>query len=212
MRSLLSIRNMSQERIVFALAVVLFVAAALGLPGFLAADNLVAIVRSVSVLGILAVGMAIVIIGRGIDLSAVAIMAMSVAWYLQMLNNGTSDAVGAVAWRWPACSLIGLVNGFLIAYADVPAIFATLASGAFVFGFVRSQLITPGCDPRAAAATGSRPLGGCASSDIPVEVFLFAAIAFLAFLFLRFTKWGRYVYLMGDNPWRRAIWAFRCAR
>ena len=47
MRSLLSIRNMSQERIVFALAVMLFIAAALGLPGFLAADNLVAIVRSV---------------------------------------------------------------------------------------------------------------------------------------------------------------------
>jgi ribose transport system permease protein len=36
--------------------------------------------------------------------------------------------------------------------------------------------------------------------SIPVEVFLFAAIAFLAFLFLRFAKWGRYVYLMGDNP------------
>ena len=42
---------------------------------------------AVSVLGILAVGMGIVIIGRGIDLSAVAIMAMSVAWYLQMLNT-----------------------------------------------------------------------------------------------------------------------------
>ena len=76
-------RSLNQEGIVFAIAVVLFVAAAIGLPGFLDPDNLVAIVRSVSVLGILALGMAVVIIGRGIDLSAVAIMAMSVAWYLQ---------------------------------------------------------------------------------------------------------------------------------
>jgi len=34
---------------------------------------------------------------------------------------------------------------------------------------------------------------------VPIEVFLFSAAAFLAYLFLRFTKWGRYTYLMGDN-------------
>ena len=93
MKELFSIRNMSQERIVLALAVLLFVVAGATLRGFLDAGNLVAIVRSVSVLGILAVGMALVIIGRGIDLSAVAIMAMTVAWYLQMLDRGTPDGV-----------------------------------------------------------------------------------------------------------------------
>jgi ribose/xylose/arabinose/galactoside ABC-type transport system permease subunit len=60
----------SQERIVLALAVLLFAASAIFLPGFLDSNNLIQIVRSVSVLGILAVGMAIVIIGRGIDLAA----------------------------------------------------------------------------------------------------------------------------------------------
>ena len=49
--------------------------------------------------------------------------------------------------RWPASSLIGLINGFLVAYADVPAIFVTLATGSFVFGFVRSQLITQDAMP-----------------------------------------------------------------
>src|SRR3954465_10657415 len=68
-------KRLNQEGIVLAIAVVLFIAASVGLPGFFASDNLVSIVRSVSVLGILALGMAIVIIGRGIDLSAVAIMA-----------------------------------------------------------------------------------------------------------------------------------------
>src|SRR3954467_13835306 len=130
-------KRLNQEGIVLAIAVVLFIAASVGLPGFFASDNLVSIVRSVSVLGILALGMAIVIIGRGIDLSAVAIMAMSVAWYLQLLNNGTAGPP-SFALALGFVLLIRLVNGFLVAYADVPAIFAPLASAAFVFGFVRS--------------------------------------------------------------------------
>ena len=82
----------SQERIVLALAVVLFAAAVLFLPGFRDVGNLISIVHSVSVLGLLAVGMAIVIIGRGIDLSAVAIMAMSAAWY-EVGNWAVADQI-----------------------------------------------------------------------------------------------------------------------
>lgn len=190
--------RLDQERIVLAIAVALFVLAALGLPGFLTTANIVSIVRSVSVLGILAVGMAIVIIGRGIDLSAVAIMAMSVAWYLQMLGNGTPNGA-ALAIALVAVLVIGLANGFLVAYADVPPIFVTLASGSFVFGYVRSQLITQDAVP-VPPGHWVEILGQTRWLGIPIEVFLFSAIVFLAFLFLRFTKWGRYVYLAGDNP------------
>lgn len=190
--------SLNQERIVLALAVLLFAVAALGLPGFLAPDNLIAIVRSVSVLGILSFGMAIVIIGRGIDLSMVAIMAMSVAWYLQLLNGGVSDAA-AFLLVLAAVVGIGVLNGVLVAYADVPAIFVTLASGSFVFGYVRSQLIT---QDAVVVPQGHwiEMFGGVRYFDIPVEVFIFAGLAVLTFLFLRFTKWGRFVYYEGDNP------------
>ena len=133
-----NIRTLSQEKIVFAIAVLIFIAASIALPGFFTSENIVSIVRSVSVLGILALGMAIVIIGRGIDLSAVAIMAMSVAWYLQLLNDGTAD-IYALAIVLAGVLFIGVLNGFLVAYADVPAIFVTLAIGSFVFGYVRSH-------------------------------------------------------------------------
>jgi len=187
----------SQERIVLALAVLLFVAAAIFLPGFRDIGNLISIVHSVSVLGLLAVGMAIVIIGRGIDLSAVAIMAMSAAWYLQLLNDGWSEwqALGTAG---AGVLAIGLVNGFLIAYADVPAIFATLATGSFVFGFVRSRLITQDAIP-VPPGNWLEQLGGLHPLGIPPEVFIFGGACFIAYLFLRFTKWGRYVYYMGDN-------------
>ena len=187
----------SQENIVLALAVLLFLVASVTLRGFLDTNNLVAIVRSVSVLGILAVGMAVVIIGRGIDLAAVAIMAMSAAWYLQMLNDGWSEGA-ALAMVIGGVLLIGLANGFLIAYADVPPIFATLASAAFVFGYVRSQLITQDAVP-VPHGHWLESIGSARLLDIPAEVFIFAGIALLAYLFLRFTKWGRFVYFMGDN-------------
>lgn len=190
--------SLNQEGIVLLIAILLFAAAAVGLPGFLAPDNLVSIVRSVSVLGILALGMAIVIIGRGIDLSAVAIMAMSVAWYLQMLNDGANDGE-ALALVLAGVLAIGLLNGFLVAYADVPAIFVTLASGSFVFGYVRSQLIVQDAVP-VPPGHWIEHFGGVRYFDIPVEVFIFAALSFVTFLFLRYTKWGRYVYYAGDNP------------
>jgi len=190
--------NLSQEVIVFLLAATLFVVAAATLNGFLQAGNLIAMVRSVSVLGILAVGMGIVIIGRGIDLSAVAVMAMSVAWYLQMLNDGVAPPV-ALAWALGGVLAIGLINGFLVAYADVPAIFVTLASGYFVYGFARSQLIRQDATG-VPAENWILDLQHIRLTDIPVEVVLFAVAVFVAFLFLRFTKWGRYVYLEGDNP------------
>jgi ribose transport system permease protein len=189
---------LSQERIVLAIAVLIFAAAAVELPGFLAPDNLIAIVRSVSVLGILALGMGLVIIGRGIDLSAVAVMAMSVAWFLQLLNGGTSDGL-ALAYTLAAVLFIGLLNGVLVAYAEVQPIFVTLATASFVFGYVRSQVITQDAVPVPPGHWIER-LGGLRIADIPVEVFIFAILALAVSLFLRRTKWGRYVYFAGDNP------------
>ncbi|WP_193176144.1 ABC transporter permease [Oricola nitratireducens] len=192
------LRNLNQERIVLVVTVLIFGAAVIALPGFLTAGNLIAIVRSIAVLGILALGMSVVIIGRGIDLSMVAIMAMSVAWYLRLLGDGMPDTQ-AFALVLGGVLAIGLINGFLVAYADVPAIFVTLASGSFVFGYVRSQLIPSDAVP-VPEGHWVALLGGVRFIGVPVEVYLFLALAAVVFLFLRFTKWGRYVYYAGDNP------------
>jgi len=64
----------TQEEIVFLLAALMFCGFSLLLPGFLAVENLLSLVRSVSILGILGLGMALVVIGRGIDLAMVATM------------------------------------------------------------------------------------------------------------------------------------------
>ncbi len=191
-------RNLNQERIVLVIAVLILVAASVGLPGFINPDNIISIVRSISVLGVLALGMSLVIIGRGIDLSMVAIMAMSVAWYLQLLALGYSDQM-ALALVIFGVVVIGALNGVLVAYAEVPPIFVTLASGLFVFGYVRSRLI-----PSDAVSVPSghwlELLGQFRFVRIPADIIIFAGLSFVGFIFLRFTKWGRFVYLAGDNP------------
>lgn len=189
----------TQEAIVLLVALALFAGFAALVPGFLQPGNLIALVRAVSVLGILAIGMGVVVIGRGIDLSAVAVMALSVAWMLALLNDGWS-LPAAAGLALGAVVLVGVLNGVLIAYAEVPPIFTTLAMAAFVYGFGRSVLITQDLITLPEDETVLRGIGALHWGPVPVEIVLFAVIGVLAALMLRFTRFGRFTYLMGDNP------------
>jgi ribose transport system permease protein len=194
----MKIERLNQEQIVVGIAVALFVAFSILLPGFLSAGNILSLVQNVSILGILGIGMAIAIIGRGIDLSMVATMVMSVGWLFEMVNGGV-PAPFAIVLALGFALVVGLLNGILIAYVEVPAIFATLATGTIVYGVGKTWLVAldvvylpPG---RWMTTFGSgRVLG------VPAPVIVFAAIGFAAFLFLRYFKWGRFIYGAGDNP------------
>jgi len=82
--------RLSQQEIVFAIFVLLFAGFALFLPGFRSASNLLGLLQNVAILGILGLGMAIVVIGRGIDISMVAVMAVPAGLLLQMVQDGHS--------------------------------------------------------------------------------------------------------------------------
>ncbi|WP_409529847.1 ABC transporter permease, partial [Shinella sp.] len=168
------------------MAVVLFAGFAVALDGFTAPANLLNIVRSVSVLGILAAGMGIVVIGRGIDLSMVSIMVVTVAIQLQLLQAGWS--------LWSATAIVavitvglGLMNGFMVAYAGVSALFATLASSAFVFGFVRSQILTQDVIYIPETAGSLLWLGKFRLFDLPLDVIVFLAVVLIALVLLRWS-------------------------
>src|SRR5262249_12869423 len=114
--------NLTPERIVFLFALILLAGFAVFLPGFSTPDNLLSLVRSVSVLGILGVAMALVVIGRGIDLSLVALMAISLAWTLQLVAKGMPLA-GGLALGLAFSMACGVVPGILLGYVEIPAIF-----------------------------------------------------------------------------------------
>lgn len=188
----------TQERIVLAIAVALFALFSIILDKFLTADNILTLVRGVSVLGILGIGMALVVIGQGIDLSIVAIMAISVAWTLYLMDHQTAFAV-AVALGLGFSLLCGLINGVLIAYVEIPALFATLATGTFIYGFGRSQLFDLDIIQLPSHIGWLGKIGTGSLFHIPMPIILFALLGFVIFLFLRFTKQGRFFYALGDN-------------
>ncbi|MDE1174490.1 MAG: ABC transporter permease [Parvibaculaceae bacterium] len=190
--------HIRQETVVLLLAVAIFIASSIFLNGFIEASNIVTLVRGVALLGILAIGMGIVVIGRGIDLSVVSILAISVACMLQLLNMSYS-LPSALAITLAGVIVMGGINGFLVAYAEVPAIFATLASGTFVYGIGRSQWLSGDVVYMPDNQTGFMAMGELKFLGIPAEIYFFLGIAFLAFLALRFTRPGRFIYFMGDN-------------
>jgi ribose transport system permease protein len=190
--------HFTQERIVFAITVALFIIFSITLDHFLTPANLLSLLQSVSVLGILGIGMAIVVIGRGIDLSIVATMAIPMAWVFYMMNQGVATAP-AFALGCGLSLAIGIFNGVFIAYVEVPPLFATLAVGIFVYGFGRSQLFNQDIVYLPASAGWIAEVGRMRVVGVPIAVVFFAVICFAGFLLLRYTKIGRFFYFMGEN-------------
>jgi ribose transport system permease protein len=87
--------RVTQEGIVAAASVVLFIYFSLTLPNFLSPANIITLIRNVAVLGMLSLGMAIVVIGRGVDLSLIATMAVSLTVAIVLANKGIPFAL---AW------------------------------------------------------------------------------------------------------------------
>jgi ribose transport system permease protein len=194
----------SQEQTVFAIAVLLFAIFSLTLHGFLETDNLLSMLQNVSILGILGFGMAFAVIGRGIDLSIVTTMVMSVAWMLTLANRGVPMTVALLAGLAFA-ALIGLIEGVLIAYVEIPAIFTTLAMSSVIYGFGRIALVNGDIVYLPKGASTVQYVGNGFFFGVPMPVVLLVVFAALGHFFLQYTKLGRFIRGMGDNPLKARI-------
>jgi ribose transport system permease protein len=189
----------SQQTIVFALFVLVFVGFALFLPGFAKVENLLTLLQNVAILGILGLGMAVVVIGRGIDISMIAALAVPSGLLLQLVENGMGLAqAGLIAL---GLSLVfGLVNGWLIAYAEVPSLFTTLASGLFLAGLGQAFIFQLEVVQWPAALDPIAWLGRGTLAGLPMPVVMFAVASALLAFFLRRLRAGAFIYAIGDNP------------
>lgn len=193
------IRKLSQEQIIILTTVCIVGFFCIFLDGFASTGNLIALVRNVSVLGILGIGMAIVVISRGLDLSQVAIMAVSSAWVLRLMNDDVPVTYALLLGLVMAIAF-GVINGILIAYVEMPALFVTLAMGFLVAGVVRTGLL--GGELILYLPNNAESLlfvGQGKIYGVPVPIFLFAIIALGIHLFLSKTSYGAFIYAHGDN-------------
>jgi ribose transport system permease protein len=191
----------TQQTIVFILFLVMFGGFLLLLPGFAQVDNLLTLLQNVAILGILALalGMAVVVIGRGIDISMIAALAVPSGFLLQSVSNGQS--IEAAALQALVLSLLfGLVNGWLIAYAEVPSLFTTLASGLFLAGLGQAAIFQLEVVQWPQALDPIVWIGRGSLAGIPMPVVMFGLACALMALLLRRLRAGAFVYAIGDNP------------
>lgn len=190
--------RLTQEMIVALAALVLFLVFSLTLDNFLSPGNILTLVRNVAVLGILSLGMAIVVIGRGVDLSLVAVMAVSLTLSIVLANRGY-PFVTALGLGLVFVIGVAVIMGFLIAYVEIPAIFATLAVSAIIYGLGRGVIADLDVNNVPDGLGWFIFLGRGSVFGVPLPIWLFAAAALVIHLFLRKTGLGRFIYAVGDN-------------
>lgn len=192
------LKKPSQEQIVLLITIALLILFSLTLPGFSSVANLLNLVRSISILGILGLGMGLIVISRGIDLSEVAIMAGSWAVGLIEMQMGMPIFWASVLALAVALS-IGAINGIMVAFVEAPALFVTLAAGSVIYGgafwFAPVWVVYAPTNAHSLLFLGAGHLFG-----VPMPIFVFALCALIVHLFLSRTSTGRFIYSQGDNP------------
>jgi ribose/xylose/arabinose/galactoside ABC-type transport system permease subunit len=170
-------------------------------PAFLSGSNLIGILRSVSLIGIMALGMTFVIMTGGIDLSVGPVSAIAglVAYFTLLDGHGVVFALLAGAGLG---LMIGIANGLLVASLGLPAIIVTLGTLSIVRG---TALLLGGPELHAIRdqATYSS-IGAGSLAGVPVPVLIFLALAALAWVLQDRTPFGTMVAAVGDNE--RAAW------
>lgn len=195
----------THENIVIAITVVLFVGFSLFLDGFLTTGNLLTLLRSVSVLGILGVGMAVVVISRGIDLSLIATLVIGAGVAVALSRPDGLIEGGLPFWQGALLGLVFVIvatalTGAIIAYADLPAVFTTLAMGSVIYGIGRVLFLPAEANYLPDDATWVVTLGRGQLFGIPISVLCFGVVLLLVHFVLRKTALGLFLYAMGDNP------------
>ncbi len=190
--------RLSQEQVVATITILLLIVFALALPGFATTANILGLIRSVSILGILGLGMGLIVISRGIDLSEIALMACPWAIAIVANQHGFPPFWTAVL-AFAIAVGIGVANGIMVAFVEAPALFATLATTFVVYGgaywVAPVYVVYVPQDAAALLFAGHASLFG-----IPMPIFVFAAAALIMHAFLSRTSIGRFIYAQGDNP------------
>ena len=160
-------------------------------PTFRTTKNAVNILRQVSVNGIIAIGMTFVIMTGGIDLTVGSLVAAAGVVSGSILVANPSNVLLAVAAGIVVCALFGAMNGFFVAYMEVPPFVATLAGMTIARGF--AYVYSDG-KPYTLASEGFSLIG---KGMAPIAIFVLILI--ISHLFLSKMKFGRYIYAVGGN-------------
>ncbi len=162
---------------------------------FLTVSNLTVLVRQATINGIIAVGMTMVILTAGIDLSVGSVLALTAVVTADMLRHSWPVGLAMLAGLALGAAL-GLVNGLLITRVRIPPFIATLGMLAVGRGltltYTKGQPIT-GLPP-SFTFWGTGSLG-----PLPLPILIAALVFTGGYLLLTRTRFGEYIYALGNN-------------
>ncbi|CAM3065177.1 ribose ABC transporter permease [Vibrio neptunius] len=168
-------------------------------PNFFTVDNILNILRQTSINAIIAVGMTLVILTAGIDLSVGSVLALCGAFAASLIALEVPVLV-AVPTALFAGAALGAISGIIIAKGKVQAFIATLVTMTLLRGvtmvYTDGRPISTGFTDTADAFAW---FGTGYALGIPVPVWLMVIVFAAAWYLLNHTRFGRYVYALGGN-------------
>ncbi|MBT3667684.1 MAG: ABC transporter permease [Opitutae bacterium] len=174
-------------------------------PNFLKSSNLLNVANQIAVIAILAIGMTLVIITAGIDLSVgslIAVSAVLATWVIREWFGGDEATVGGMiagcGLAILACSVLGLFSGSMIAFFGVPPFVATL--GMMMVGSGLAYMLSGGLSIYQLPQSFDWLGRGDDIVGIPNAVVLMVVLYLLAHTIMSRTTVGRYIYAVGGNP------------
>ncbi len=162
---------------------------------FLTERNLVNILQQSSINACVAIGMTLVIIQGGIDLSVGPVAALSAVLSASLLVAGVPVPLAILAGLLVGAAC-GLFNGILVAYAGLQPFIVTLGTLSL---FRALALIYTGGNPILSVPADFRAIFNGSVLGIPTPILIVAAIAVIAGLVLRKTPLGEYLLAVGGN-------------
>ena len=191
-------RRLLDRAAIWLVLLLLLLVAALLSDAFVRPVYLLNVVRQAAPVGIAAVGVTLVMIAGGVDLSVGAIISLTAVVAAVLMEGSAANLPLALVTTLLVGAAIGLANGLLIACNRVSPFILTLGMAIAVYGLTQ---IYSGGTARGVVAPGFREvfnhrLGGL----VPVLALAFALIAAIGIWLQRSTRFGRSLYLIGSNP------------
>lgn len=163
---------------------------------FLTMTNIMNILRQVSINGILAIGMSLVCLTGGIDLSVGSILAFSGIITAGLLNTSGLPIPVIALIAIGIGAVLGLLNGYFVAYWDAPAFVVTLSMMTVARGLTYIY-----CDGKPISKLPGEFLniGKGSILGVPTPALILAIVFIVFFVMLEKFKLGRYIYAVGGN-------------
>ncbi|MCW4359326.1 ABC transporter permease [Bacillus altitudinis] len=184
--------------------VVLIVVFAAANPAFLQSGNIINILRSISIVTIIAVGLTISLAVNGFDLSVGSVATLSSAIVISMFVWFSQNPLIAILSALAASLIVGLLNAWMIVKMKIPDMLMTLAMMFIIQGL--AQTYTKGATisenmvlPDGTFSTGTIPAFFSKIGQVPYIILIMAAIVLFAHVFMTYTKHGRLMYIIGGN-------------